>query len=200
MSHKFDPANLERLLREERAEWQSVERFLELLRPEPGKHYADIGCGPGYFTLPVAKRVRPGGKVYAIDIEPQMLEACAQRAKDQGIEDVVIPIRSTESRIPLGDQSVDAAWLANVFHELEAPVEFLREVGRILRPGGRLILIDWKPIETPAGPPIEHRVPLETLLQVLREAGFDALKTYEIYPYHHVVEAIRARSSGDDER
>jgi ubiquinone/menaquinone biosynthesis C-methylase UbiE len=190
VSKKFDPARLQRLVSEERAEWQSIERFLEVLRPEPGKEYADIGCGPGYFTLPVAELIRPQGRVYAIDIEPEMLAECERRAREQGLQEVVIPVQSSEHAIPLPDGSVDAAWLANVYHELDAPVEFLGEIKRVLRPEGRFLLIDWKAIETPAGPPLEHRVSLEEISAALKRAGFARERVYDIYPFHHVIESF----------
>ena len=192
MNRKFDPASMEKLLRKERAEFQSMEPFLKLLDPQPGGHYADIGCGPGYFTLPVAERVRPDGKVYALDIAPEMLEACRRRAEEQGLEKVIVTLQNGERELPLEDGSVDGAWLANVFHELEAPVEFLQEIRRILRPQGKLIVIDWKPIGMEMGPPLEHRVPLEAVRDALETAGFDGLATHEIYPYHYVIEAVRS--------
>ncbi len=190
MNRKFDPARLHRLVSEERAEWQSVERFLEILRPESEKHYADIGCGPGYFTLPVAERVRPQGRVYAIDIEPEMLAECERRAREQGLYDVVILVESSEHEIPLPDGGVDVAWLANVYHELEAPVEFLEEIKRVLRPEGQLLVIDWKAVETPVGPPLEHRVSLEKILAALKRAGFARERVHDIYPFHHVIESL----------
>ena len=191
MDRKFDPARGEKLLREERARLQPVEPLLRLLDPKPGKRYADIGCGPGYFTLPVAERVRPGGKVYALDISPEMLAMCRERARERGLDSLILTLRNDEHTLPLEDASVDGAWLANVFHELEAPLELLREVRRILRPGGRLIVIDWKPVETDFGPPREHRVPAEEVRNSLAAAGFSDQTTHELYPYHYVIEARR---------
>ena len=187
MSRKFDPARGEKLLREERARFQPVEPLLELLDPKPGGRYADIGCGPGYFTLPVAERVRPDGRVYALDISPEMLAMCAERARERGLDSVVVTLQNDEHKLPLDDEGVEGAWLANVFHELEAPLEFLKEVRRVLRPGGRIIVVDWKPIAMDFGPPLEHRVPLEAVLEALREAGFARLASHDVYPYHYVV-------------
>lgn len=191
MNRKFDPADGERLLREERAEFQPVEPLLRLLDPQPGGRYADVGCGPGYFTLPVAERVRPDGKVYALDISPEMLAMCRKRARERGLDDVVVTLQNDEYTIPLVDASVDGAWLANVFHELEAPRELLKEIRRILRPQGQLIVIDWKRMEMEMGPPLEQRTPLEVVLLELGKAGFDALRVHNLYTYHYVVETRR---------
>lgn len=190
MRHKFDPKNIGRLDTPERAQWQSLEAFLEILGPWADMAYADIGCGPGYFTLPVAERVGPQGKIYAIDLQPEMLQELERRAQAKGLKNV-ITVRSSEREIPLSSSCVDAACLANAFHELEEPVSFLREAQRILKSSGRLIVIDWKPIETPMGPPLSERVPLQTILEALQMAGFRRWHEHAIYPYHHVVEAIK---------
>jgi ubiquinone/menaquinone biosynthesis C-methylase UbiE len=188
MPHKFDPKNIKKLDNPERTQWQSVEAFLETLRPRTGMAYADIGCGAGYFTLPVAKHVGTEGVIYAVDLQPEMLQELERRVKAIGLTNV-ITVPSSEREIPLPSSCVDAACLADVFHELEEPVSFLQEIRRILRPGGRLIVIDWKPIETPVGPPLSERVPLQTLLATLQEAEFQYQQEHPIYPYHHVVEA-----------
>lgn len=188
MPHKFDPNNIERLDNPERAQWQSIETFLKILRPGVGMRYADIGCGSGYFTLPVAERVGPEGKVYAVDLQPQMLQELERRAQAKGLKNITM-VRSGEREIPLPSACVEAACLANTFHELEDPVAFLQEIRRILKPQGRLFVIDWKPIETPMGPPVSERVPLEEILEALQAAGFEHLHEHKIYPYHHVVEA-----------
>lgn len=189
MAHKFDPQNIAKLDNPERGRWQSIDAFLKVLKPWAGMVYADIGCGPGYFTLPVAEYVGPGGKIYAIDTQPEMLEEIECRAQAKRLINV-ITVRSSEREIPLLPSCVDAACLANAFHELEAPVPSLREIKRILKPGGRLIVIDWKPIESPIGPPLSERVPLKMIYEALRAAGFEHLREHAVYPYHHVVEAV----------
>jgi len=190
MPHKFDPKNIEKLDDPERARWQSVEAFLDVLQPRAGMSYADIGCGSGYFTLPVAERIGPEGKIYAVDLLPEMLQELERRAQAKGLKNI-ITVRSSEQEIPLPEACVDAAYSINLFHELEAPGVFLREVRRILKPDGSLFLIDWKPIETPMGPPLDVRVSLETLLEVLQAAGFERLREHGIYPYHSGVEGVK---------
>lgn len=190
MPHKFDPKNIEKLDDPERARWQSVEAFLEILQPQPGMTCADVGCGSGYFTLPIAERIGPDGKVYAIDLLPEMLEELERRVQSRGLKNV-ITVRSSEREIPLPEACVDAACLVNNFHELEMPVEFLQEIRRILKQNGQLFLIDWKPIETPMGPPLNVRVSLEMLFDALQAAGFEHLREHRIYLYHHVVEGVK---------
>ena len=83
------------------------------------------------------------------------------------------------------------SWTANAFHEFEAPLALLYEVSRILKPGGRALVIDWKPIETPMGPPLEERVPVERIREALRAAGFASVREHGIYRFHNVVEATK---------
>jgi ubiquinone/menaquinone biosynthesis C-methylase UbiE len=190
MAHKFDPKNIEKLDDPERTRWQNIEAFLEVLQPWEAMIYADIGCGVGYFTLPVAERIGPQGKAYGVDLLPEMLEELERRAQAKGLKNV-IPVRSREQEIPLPEASVDAVCSAGTFHEFEEPETLLREIWRILKPGGRFFLIDWKPIETPEGPPLEVRVPLERLFEALQAAGFEDLREHPIYPYHYVVEGVK---------
>lgn len=191
MGHKFNPEHAERLLRPERAEVQPVEPLVQLLDPKPGERHADVGCGPGYFALPVAERVRPDGRVYALDISPEMLAMCRERARARGLDAVVVALQNDEHKLPLNDDSLDGAWLANVFHELDDPVALLGELRRALKPGGRLVVVDWKPVEMEIGPPLEHRVPVEAVVRALREAGFEAIREHALYEHHYAVTARR---------
>ncbi len=186
-AHKFDPRHMARLDHPGRARWQPVEPFLELLHPRPGMVFADVGSGPGYFALAVAGKIGAMGTVYGIDVQPQMLEELERRARARGLRNVV-PVRSGERGIPLPDIVADAACTANTFHELESPAALLDEIRRILKPGCRLFVIDWKPVGTPVGPPVRVRVAAETIRKAMREAGFVGLREHPIYPYHHVVE------------
>jgi len=161
-----------------------------VLQPRAGGVYADIGAGTGYFAFPVAERVAPDGKVYALDVEPATIEELRRRAHTRGVTNVA-PLLSKEQRIPLPNEGVDDAWSVNTFHEFEAPLAILYEVSRILRRGGKVFLVDWKPIETPMGPPLEERVPVERIREALRAAGFASVREHGLYRFHNVVEATK---------
>ncbi len=123
MAFKFPPENWQVLLNPERQEWQSVDEFVRVAKPSSDQVWADVGCGPGYFTLPLARLVK---KVYAVDLEEPMLEVCKERAEEEGLENVEF-LRCSECDVPLPDESVDVVLMANLIHELESPDEFLRE-------------------------------------------------------------------------
>lgn len=168
--HKFDPARAERLLSEERASALPPEDVLALLDAQPGHVAADVGCGPGFFALPLARRVRPGGRVLALDIVPEMLARLRDRLAAEGVENVE-PILSEEARLPLPPESCDRALLVNLLHELANPAALLAEVARVLRPGGRGVAVDWAPRPSPMGPPLDVRVAPTRAGEWLRIAG-----------------------------
>ncbi len=177
MVFKFPETNWQVLLLPQRESWQSVEDFFKVVEPREYEVWADIGCGPGYFTLPLAQHVK---KVYAIDSSCFMLDRCRERTQD--LNNVEF-IKCTEERIPLEDKSVHSSLLANLFHELLNPIAFMEEVRRITT--DRIILIDWHPIPSPAGPPIEERVPKEKVLEFLQKHNFKVEKDLDVYPYHY---------------
>lgn len=190
MPHKFDPAHLAELDRPDRAEWQGIDAFLAILEPKEGGAYADLGCGVGYFSFPVAERIGPRGTMYALDVQPAMLKEVRRRAKERGLTNV-LPILSSEREIPLPNASVDALWTVNTFHEMEAPLDILRETRRVLRRAGRVVVIDWKKEETPMGPPLEERIPAAVIVRTLEEARFQDVGQLDAYPYHAIIVGTR---------
>lgn len=186
MGHLFDPAKLSRLLDPQRREWNDPDRVLDCLGLQPGEVLADVGAGPGWFALPAAERVGPSGRVYALDLQEVMLAALRERAREAGLEArvVAVPVREGEPW-PLPDGACDAALVANVYHEVVDRPGFLRELARILRPGGRLLVVEWKPEPTPMGPPLEERLEPSRLKEDLERAGFRVEGSCDPGPYHY---------------
>ncbi|MEN9257214.1 MAG: class I SAM-dependent methyltransferase [Gloeomargarita sp. GMQP_bins_5] len=179
MAFKFPETNWQALLSPERATWQSLDVFFQVAQPRAQEVWADIGCGPGYFTLPLAERVH---KVYALDSSPWMLERCRERAVAQGYGNVETR-PCEETAIPLPDKSVDVSLLANLVHELLQPQAFLAAVGRITR--ARVHVIDWHPVPSPAGPPLVDRLPKDQVIDLLTGLGFVLVQDAPVYPYHY---------------
>lgn len=171
MAHKFKPENIERLSSPERVALLPAERALELAGVRHGERVLDVGCGSGYFTIPLARRVGTGGHVHALDIQPPILEACREQVAASGLGNVILAL-SEESRFPLPDAAVDMVFASNLMHELEDPPAFLAEVRRVLAPGGRLCVIDWEKIETGIGPPVSERLTPEETETLLARGGF----------------------------
>jgi ubiquinone/menaquinone biosynthesis C-methylase UbiE len=149
-----------------------------------GHRLLDVGAGPGFFALPAAARVAPEGLVIACDISAEMLHRLSERAEAAGCAAAILLVRCEEAALPLHDRQCDRALLANVLHEAAAPVGLLAEVRRVLRPGGRLLVVDWKPEATEMGPPAAERLAPDQAAAFLREAGFEEVVPADAGPFH----------------
>lgn len=171
MSHRFDPANRQRLLSEERYRTMPPDTILALLPLRPADTLADIGCGPGFFTLPLAERT-PQGTVYAIDVEQVMLDALRERAAEAGIGNIRT-LLAEDGQIALPAASLDGAMLGLVYHEFPDRLAYLRMLAGLVRPESWLALLEWEPRQNPGGgPPLAHRIAPEVTASDLAAAGW----------------------------
>jgi ubiquinone/menaquinone biosynthesis C-methylase UbiE len=166
--HKFPAEKWDRLVSPERHAFLEPERLLERFDVRAGMTVADLGAGPGFFTFPLPTRVGASGQVYATDNSPEILRILDGR----GLPPQVRPVLAGESRIPIADGVVDLALLAFVLHELVHPEAFLREVRRLLRPSGRLVVLEWVRHEEEMGPPMHERLSSARSAALLAAGGF----------------------------
>ncbi|MCI0894002.1 MAG: class I SAM-dependent methyltransferase [Chloroflexi bacterium] len=131
---------------------------------------ADIGCGPGFFTLPLAK-VLVNGKLYALDIDDEMLAACREKITQARMGNVEI-LKCGEFEFPLEPASVDGAFLAFVVQASPDKPRLLHEVRELIRPRGWCTVLEWYRKETEYGPPLERRIEPDELVKVAESAGF----------------------------
>ena len=145
---------------------------------------ADFGCGYGTFAIPAAKVI--SGKIYAFDIEPEMIEAVEQKAKALSLDNVEAVLRDfLLEGSELRDGSVDYVFLFNILH-LERPESLLREAYRILKVGGRMGIIHWNyDPTTPRGPPMDIRPRPEQCKHWAESVGFIFEKRLDLKPYHY---------------
>lgn len=136
---------IERLGREGREVYDNRQAIVERLDLKPGMNVADIGTGTGVHLPFLASRVRPSGIAYAVDIVPKFIAHIEQQARSNDWTNVE-PILCTERSVELPVNSVDVAFICNVYHHFEYPQDSLASIHAALRPGGRLILIDYKRI------------------------------------------------------
>ncbi len=130
----------------------------------------DIGCGPGYFTVPLAKALVEG-KLYALDIDDEMLDACRQRVAQARMGNVEI-LKCNEFDFPLETGSLDGIFMAFVIQQSPDKPRFLKAVRQLLRPRGWATILEWYRKETETGPPLERRVNPEELEELVKSAGF----------------------------
>lgn len=145
---------------------------------------AEFGCGYGTFTIPVARIIR--GRIYAFDIEPEMISATNNEALKHGLKNIVTTLRDfiTEGT-DLKSASVDYAMLFNILH-LENPIGLLLEANRILVKGGKIGIVHWNydPL-TPRGPSMNIRPKPEQCSEWANKAGFGSPKQFDLKPYHY---------------
>lgn len=164
---RFDAEWIEFMLRPELRGAPSAEETLKLIGPRPGQMVADVGCGPGFFTLPAAVAVGPTGRVYAVDIATQMLELVRARAAAARLDNVETR-QASELALPLDDASADVTICGLVLHDLVDRVAMARELARITRPDGAIAVIEWT-VESDFKRP--NRVPPDELARLLADVG-----------------------------
>jgi len=183
--HKFDPKHLSKLEHPERHEREKASHIWPLLSPTPVTVLIDLGAGTGFFARSFAEYMETG-IIWACDVSAEMVQHLTDNLPE-GLGADVRPLLVGEHDVPLPDDTADAVFLGNVFHELEHPERTIAEAFRLLRPGGHLVVEDWLDEETPHGPPLEHRVSQATIVETLRQAGFEEVSAHRLLPQHHLI-------------
>jgi protein-L-isoaspartate O-methyltransferase len=174
------------LERPEREKEEHTSKLLPPLKIKPGDVVADIGAGSGYYTMKLAELVGPAGKVYAVDIQPEMLAIIKNRTKAAKIANVHT-IQNTETELKLPANSIDLMLLVDVYHEFSHPYEMTLEMTKALKPGGRMVFVEFR-ME-------DENVPILTVhkmaeKQVVKEMGGHAVRhsaTLGQLPWQHVI-------------
>ncbi len=174
------------LERPERDEEEHTGKLVEQLRVKPGDVVADLGCGTGYFSRRLAKKCSPGGRVLAVDIQPEMLDLLTNKMAEAGVTNV-IPVLGTltDPNLPAG--SVDLVFMVDVYHELDHPFEMMQAVVKALKPGGRVVFVEFRG-EDPAVP--IKRLHKMTEAQVKKEMAvlpLEWVETIGVLPRQHII-------------
>ena len=174
------------LVRESRQREEDCRLLLEALAIEPGQKVCDLGCGNGFYTFELARRVGPEGRVYAVDIQPEMLRMLAERGAQEGLRNIR-PILGTviDPRLPQGE--LDLVLCVDVYHEFSHPEQMLARIRESLAPGGRLTLAEFRG-EDPAVPikPL-HKMTKAQVRVELEPAGFRLAREFDRLPWQHLL-------------
>ena len=174
------------LERPERKEEERPDLVLAALDLKPGMKVADIGAGSGYYSSRMAERVGPEGVVYAVDVQPEMVEILRLQMKQRHVTNVTPVLGSeTDPKLPAG--ALDLAIMVDVYHELAYPYEMLAAIVKSLKPGGRVVFVEFRGNDPAVPIKAAHTM---TEVQVRKEAAVQPLewvKTVSGLPWQHVI-------------
>lgn len=190
----FSVADAHKLEDPERLTWLPPNEVIVSLELKPGMAVVDIGAGTGYLTLPIARVVGELGKVYALDFQTGMLDLLGKKLLEPNAPANISLVHATATHTTLPAFCGDFVFMANVWHELDDHVLALKETTRILRRGGRMAILDWRTnVVQPPGPPLAHRIPVNTVVETLKSNGWITERSGNVGRYGYMVMAKRGQ-------
>ena len=181
-SHVFDAKNVNILEAENRKIWQNPEDILDAIELNRSYVAADLGCGSGFLTIPLSRKVK---KVYGIDMQKEMLKYLEQKINNQRIENIT-PLLSKENEIPLENESLDLLISTNTLHEFSDKEKIIQEMHRVLRQEGKAVIVDFKKENTGSGPPVAIRLSKDQAKLLFEKNGFTVVKSKDLM-YHYLI-------------
>jgi ubiquinone/menaquinone biosynthesis C-methylase UbiE len=186
---KFDTSCIEKLNSNDRIKMIPPEKIWNELELSPANVLLDLGAGTGIFAKEFSKKLN-SGKIYACDTNKVMVDWMQQNL----VEKNIIPILSTENSIDFENESIDCVYMIAVYHELDEPLELLKEAYRLIKQGGKIAIIDWKKEKMEYGPKsIEIRASVEEIEKALISSNFRDVttKSQDTFKYHSFVFATK---------
>jgi len=177
-SHKPDDS--------ERRKWQNPEAILAEIGLRPGSTFVDAGCGSGFFTLPAARIAGRDGRVWAFDTNAGIIQKLHQVADSEGIDNLILTTGKAEYTA-VCRHCADIVFYGVVFHDFEKPAEVLANARLMLKPGGRLVNLDWKREPMQWGPSVEKKLSPGQAIEIIESAGFKIIQTADKGPYHYII-------------
>lgn len=173
----------------ERGEREKEERtslLIDALKVRPGDVLADIGAGTGYHTRRLAPRVAPGGRVYAVDIQPEMLTLLTNTMAEMKITNVV-PVLGTIDNPKLPANSVDLALMVDVYHEFSHPYEMMEAICRSLKPGGRVVFVEFRAEDPDVPIKAVHKMSEAQVKKEMAVLPLEWVETISVLPWQHII-------------
>jgi ubiquinone/menaquinone biosynthesis C-methylase UbiE len=172
--------------RPERLQEEQPHRAVAALGLRPGDVVADVGAGTGYYTVRLARAVAPGGQVYATDIQPEMLARLERRLRQERVQGVT-PVLGTADDPRLPAATVDLILMVDVYHELAEPQLMLRKLRAALKPGGRLVLIEFRKEDPRVPIRPEHKMSVTEAKLELEAEGYRLQRVIDVLPWQHIL-------------
>ena len=181
--HKDAAAYIAALEDPKRDAYQKPQEVMQALAIKPGEVIADIGAGSGYFTIRLAHHVGAAGRVFAVDINPEMIRHVEARVRDAGLVNVSSILARPDD--PMLPQAVDRFVFVDVWHHIENQSGYLALVKKLLKPGGQVVMIDFHKRDLPVGPPAGMKIAREDLLKQMQTHGFQLATEHTFLPYQY---------------
>ena len=181
---KFDSKKLKKLNNPQRLIDISIQYIVQKLALEHSKTWVEIGAGTGFFSIAFLKQYKPT-TLYACDISETMIKWMEENIVSE--YPAILPTKCEEVLTPLNDESADVVFTVCLHHELEKPQQTLAEAHRLLKPGGKLLIVDWKKVDMAEGPPTHIRYTTDDITTQLEKAGFKCLHISDELEKHFFV-------------
>jgi ubiquinone/menaquinone biosynthesis C-methylase UbiE len=175
---------------EQRQTWQDPDRILSEIGVSSGDVFVDVGCGDGFFAIPAAQRVGARGAVYGVDVNGDAVRRLRDAAARVGVTNLTATTGRAEDTV-FCEGCADVVFFGIDLHDFQDPRQVLRNARRMLKPGGRVIDLDWQKEPMALGPPLRIRFSAEDATRLLAEAGFTVESVRTIGLYHYLVTATR---------
>jgi ubiquinone/menaquinone biosynthesis C-methylase UbiE len=182
--HRDSKAYIAMLEDPARDAYQKPHEVMAALDIKPGETIADIGSGSGYFTLRFAAHVGDAGRVYAVDISPEMVVHLNRRLRDGGVRNVQTVLAAPDDPL-LPDASVDRFVIVDTWHHIEKQAHYLGLLKKMLKPGGQVVMIDFHKKALPIGPPMGMKIAREDLIRQMDANGYRLAKEHGFLAYQY---------------
>src|SRR5215831_1266052 len=157
--------------------YQKPQEVMTALGIKPGEVIADIGAGSGYFTFRLAHHLGDKGKVYAVDVSPDMILHINRRIRELNVTNVITVLSDPDDPL-LPDHSIDRFFFSESWHHIENKTKYLELMKRMLKPGGEVVMIDFQKKDLPVGPPLQMKIAREDLIKQMESDSFRLTKEY----------------------
>ncbi|MDH4163577.1 MAG: methyltransferase domain-containing protein [Nitrospirota bacterium] len=184
-NRKFDPKSIDKLNNPERFDRENPDVIWKELGLKEPRVLIDIGAGTGFFAIPFARK-SPAIMIYACDLQQEMLDWLEAHIPED-FRNRVKPFKMEESEVSLPDNIADLVYMINLHHELEDRDAMMKEAFRLLKPGGTVMVMDWKKEDMPMGPPVTIRITAEEIVGDIEKAGFREVKQHPVLKFHSMV-------------
>lgn len=165
-------------------------RVLSTIELKKGDTFLDAGCGDGYISLAASKIVGDEGKVYAVDVWEESINAFKEKIESENIKNIEAAVADITRKIPVDDESIDILYMGNVLHgfiENNEVETVMKEIRRVLKQGGSFAVVEFKKEESTHGPPLHVRITSEDVEEAVKNYGFTVKKVEEVGTYHYAI-------------